>query len=151
MWLRPAEGAVECVTSAAGGLGDQLAIQIYGGRDELVTQPAGNLRDRDAFGETKLVNVCRRSWKVVSVGNPATLIADSRSPCCSSRATARFPSERGTARHGHQGGPVGAVGAADAAPWPSALADARDRGGPAFPPSGAVTGGGALWSPSRRP
>jgi hypothetical protein len=51
MWLRLAEGAVEYVTSAAGGLGDQVAIQIDGGRDGLMAEPSGNFRDRDAFGE----------------------------------------------------------------------------------------------------
>jgi hypothetical protein len=53
MCLRPAEGAVERVTGAAGGLRDQVTVQVNGGRDRLMAEPAGNFRDRDAFGKCR--------------------------------------------------------------------------------------------------
>jgi hypothetical protein len=62
MRLRSAEGVAERVTGAAGGLGDQVAVQVDGGRDGLVAEPAGNLGDRNAFGKRVLANVCLRSW-----------------------------------------------------------------------------------------
>jgi hypothetical protein len=75
MCLRTAEGTVERIAGAATGFRNQVTIQIDRGRDGLMAEPAGNLRDRDAFGERRVANVCRRSWKVVSVGNSAALIA----------------------------------------------------------------------------
>jgi len=70
-----AEGAIERVTGPAGGLGDQVAIQIDGGRDG----PMSSQRETSEIGTPSasavLVNVCRKSWKVVSAGNPAAMIA----------------------------------------------------------------------------
>ena len=70
-----AEGAIERVTGPAGGLGDQVAIQIDGGRDG----PMSSQRETSEIGTPSasavLANVCRKSWKVVSAGNPAAMIA----------------------------------------------------------------------------
>jgi len=51
--LRPAEGIVERVAGTAGGLRDQVTIQVDGGRNGLMSQPAGDFRDRDALGECR--------------------------------------------------------------------------------------------------
>ena len=74
MCLRAAAGAIERVTGAAGGLRDQVTIKVDSGRDRLMAEPAGNFRDRDAFGERR-AGPCRKSWKVVSAGSPAAVIA----------------------------------------------------------------------------
>jgi len=42
MCLRAAEGAIERVTRAAGGLRDQVTVKVDSGRDRLMAEPAGN-------------------------------------------------------------------------------------------------------------
>src|SRR5207244_11263735 len=45
------ERLVQRVTCAAGGLGDQVSVEVDRGSDRLVTEPAGDLGDRHAFSE----------------------------------------------------------------------------------------------------
>jgi hypothetical protein len=75
MCLRTAEGAVERVTSPAGGLGDQVAIQINSGRDGLVASQRETSEIGTPSASAVLANPCRKSWKVVSAGSPAAVIA----------------------------------------------------------------------------
>jgi hypothetical protein len=45
------ERPVERVAGPAAGLGDQVAVQVHGGRDRLVAEPAGHLRDRHTLSK----------------------------------------------------------------------------------------------------
>ena len=61
---RRSERSVERVAGTAAGLGDQVAIQVHGGRDRLVAEPTGDLGDRHAFGQRgagKAVSLMRNS------------------------------------------------------------------------------------------
>jgi hypothetical protein len=49
---RTSERPVERVTGPAAGRRHQVAIQVNGGRDGLMAEPAGHLGDRNAFGKT---------------------------------------------------------------------------------------------------
>jgi hypothetical protein len=46
-----AERFVDCVADAAAGLGHEVPVQVDCRCDGPMAEPAGNLRDRDAFGE----------------------------------------------------------------------------------------------------
>jgi hypothetical protein len=50
------ERTVEGVTGPAAGLGDQVAVQVHGGSDRAVAEPAGHLGDWHALPEAVLSN-----------------------------------------------------------------------------------------------